>query len=181
MIVGALGAASTVALDQAGNLWVGYMDGRVREYSGEGKLLRSWQRPGDFYKPEPTDLAIASNGTMYFTGETVNTIQVLSPTGELLQTWGRHGSALGELDTPKKVAVDQAGNVYVVDLGNKRVQKLSPEGRPLAAWPAGPFTDEGGASGIAVDPSGNVYVAGTQQVQKFAPDGRLLATWGTSP
>ncbi len=38
------------------------------------------------------------------------------------------GSGDGEFNRPHRVAVDSAGNIYVVDTNNKRVQMLNPDG-----------------------------------------------------
>jgi NHL repeat len=58
----------------------------------------------------------------------------LSPTGTLLATWGKTGSAPGELNIPDGVAVDAQGNVYVSDLNNFRIQKFSSTGTLLAVF-----------------------------------------------
>jgi len=95
--------------------------------------------------------------------------------------FGQKGNAPGQFAGPMDVAVDVAGNIYVADTNNQRIQKLSPTGQPLAAWgvvtgantprPApepGTFTSPGG---LAVDKSGALYVADTrnQRIQKLAP------------
>jgi DNA-binding beta-propeller fold protein YncE len=78
-------------------------------------------------------------------------------------------------DFPCGVAVDGLGNVYVVEcgvgFGNARVQKFSSEGVLIAKWGRegrgdGEFS---GPGGVAVDGSGNVYVADSQnnRIQKF--------------
>jgi DNA-binding beta-propeller fold protein YncE len=38
--------------------------------------------------------------------------------------WGTHGSGDGQFDYPLGVATDAAGNVYVADQGNHRIQKF---------------------------------------------------------
>ncbi|MCC7106828.1 MAG: hypothetical protein IT307_16975, partial [Chloroflexi bacterium] len=81
----------------------------------------------------------------------------------------------GQFSHPSDVALDSHGNVYVADLGNHRVQKLSPAGQPLAQWGgfgAGPgqFSEP---RGIALDGQGNLYVAdgGNHRIQKLSPAG----------
>jgi streptogramin lyase len=78
------------------------------------------------------------------------------------------------------VATDAAGNVYTT--GGSQVQKFSPDGTLLGQWGSegsgdGQFS---GASGIAVDTAGNVYVAdhANNRVQKFSSDGAYLLQFG---
>lgn len=92
------------------------------------------------------------------------------------------GNANGQFNDPAGVAVDAAGNVYVADTGNDRVQKFTANGTYLMQW-GGTGSGPGqfnGPFGIAVD-GGNVYVVDTfnQRVQKFSLNGAFLGQWGT--
>ena len=97
--------------------------------------------------------------------------------------WGSYGTAPGQFNYPKGVAVDGQGNVYVVDSYNHRIQVFDGNGRFLREWGGqgnapGQFQEPWGA---AVDQAGNVYVADTwnHRIQKFDSQGRFLAQWGT--
>jgi serine/threonine protein kinase, bacterial len=57
-----------------------------------------------------------------------------------------------------ELAVDSAGNVYVIGASINRVLKLAPGSTTQTALP---FTDLQGANGVAVDTAGNLYIAGT--------------------
>jgi hypothetical protein len=105
---------------------------------------------------------------------------------------GLFGGGAGEFYNPYGVAIDPSGNVYVADVSNFRVQEFSSAGTFIKAWGWGVSdgADQletctsacqaglagGGAggltapSGVAVDPSGNVYVTdvGNNRVQEFA-------------
>jgi phage tail-like protein len=61
---------------------------------------------------------------------------------QLVEIWGQSnlsgppqpGSAPGQFNTPWTLAGDSAGNVYVVDYGNKRVQKFSAAGQVIRSF-----------------------------------------------
>ncbi len=99
--------------------------------------------------------------------------------------FGLAGSERGQFNEPRGLAYDGAGNLFVADTKNHRVQKLSPSGEVLVMWGAngsepGQFKDP---HGIAVGPDGNVYVADTwnHRVQKFDGNGKFLKQWQPDP
>jgi len=102
-----------------------------------------------------------------------NRILKFTNDGTLLKTWG--------VGTPRSVATDADGNVYVG--GHHRMYKFTSEGGLLTTW--GSY---GGGDGqftnwltVATDTDGNVYVADTGQrrIQKFTSDGTFLTKWGS--
>ena len=91
-------------------------------------------------------------------------------------TWGTQGSGPGEFESPEDVAVDAAGNVYVADTVNYRIQKFAADGSFLAAW-GSRGSDDGqfllGPFGVAVGPGG-VYVA-SGELQQFSANGTFVS------
>lgn len=92
------------------------------------------------------------------------------------------GAAQGQFNDPKGVAVDAAGNIYVADTLNHRIQKLDATGKFLLA-----FGSQGEGDGqfnepwsVAVDKDGSIYVADTwnHRIQKFDATGKFVAKWG---
>jgi prepilin-type N-terminal cleavage/methylation domain-containing protein len=106
---------------------------------------------------------------------------------------GSSGSANGQFDLPFGIAIDASGNLWVTDGGNNRVQEFNSSGTwlqsiggpspytcetsPSGSIPAcasgtgsGQFNDP---QGIAIDASGNVWVAddGNNRVQEFNSSG----------
>ena len=87
---------------------------------------------------------------------------------------GGQGSGRGQFDNPKGLAIDSAGNIFVADTGNGRIEKFSPNGTFITSMAA---TDP---NGIAVDRAGNIYVAeidSRHRVEKLGPDGTFIAAW----
>jgi len=94
-------------------------------------------------------------------------------TGQFILQWGSQGSAAGQFEEPADVAVDGEGNVYVADLGTKRVQKFDSNGEFLAAWEGGdePFVEP---LAVAAGPGGEVWVLDsyTNWVHRFDGEGK---------
>src|SRR5688572_21270176 len=70
-----------------------------------------------------------------------------------LTQWGSYGSGPGQFHLPLAVAVDPAGDVYVVDHNNHRIQKFTGTGTYLTQW--GSFGSDKGQflypRGVATD------------------------------
>ena len=80
----------------------------------------------------------------------------------LAQVIGSNRIVQGQFNGPTGLATDSLGNLYVVDSGNKRVQKFSNNGTFLAMWNISD-TDPHSLYGIVVDVAGkSVYVADFQ-------------------
>ncbi|RKR84506.1 RHS repeat-associated protein [Mucilaginibacter gracilis] len=91
---------------------------------------------------------------------------------------------------PLGAAVDATGNVYVADAGNHQIYKITPAGTKtlLAGGGYTGFTNGNGSSalfyhpvGMAVDASGNVYVADEDNhaIRKIDPSGNVTTFAGT--
>jgi hypothetical protein len=132
-------------------------------------------------------LPVTIAGTGFAAGATVSfggtaATSVASPPG-FATKWGSQLTGDGDFNSPTAVAIDPAGNVYVADTENHRVQKFNSFGVFAAKW--GSFGSGDGQfnapTGIATDTSGNVYVADTnnRRIQKFTADGAFVAKWGS--
>ena len=101
------------------------------------------------------------------------------------------GRGRGQFKQPRGIAVSPDGTtVYVVDMGNLRVERYGADGQFVGIWggsddPAGiTFATEfeQGPTGIAVGPDGLVYVADTwgHRVVVLDPSGRQIREFGTN-
>ena len=95
------------------------------------------------------------------------------------RTWGRKGSGNGQFFLPNSVAL-HAGEVFVADTMNSRIQVFSARGKFLRSWGQRGLEDHElwGLHDIATDGEGNVYVTGSDRVQKFSGTGEFLMKWG---
>ncbi|MCH8975399.1 MAG: HYR domain-containing protein [Thaumarchaeota archaeon] len=115
-----------------------------------------------------------------FTGS-INISMAATLSHPLLNTWGTAGHSIGSFYNPQSLAIDSNGNVYVTDLGNKRVQKFDSDGTFLNAWGSG-GTGAGQFNspiGIAIGEN-HVFVVDSQlnKIQKFDTDGNFVTQWG---
>lgn len=100
---------------------------------------------------------------------------------EEIGKWGSLGTQPGKFVSPLQIAVDEDGNIYVNDLGNKRVQKFQSNGDYILGWGFG-GKQPGGfyhPAGIAVNDDA-VFVADRDlhRIQKFSLDGEFVLEWG---
>ncbi|MDH4037798.1 MAG: T9SS type A sorting domain-containing protein [Candidatus Krumholzibacteria bacterium] len=100
-----------------------------------------------------------------------------------ITAWGDSGTANGQFNVPLGITTNAAGDVYVADYQNFRIQKFDNDGLFIAAW-----GDSGSAAGqfsfatrVATDLSGFVYVAdyGNSRVQKFNSSGSFVLQLGS--
>jgi len=60
--------------------------------------------------------------------------ELISQEAKLLTKWGSEGEGNYEFNYPRDIAVDFAGNVYVVDTDNHRIMKFNSEGKFITKW-----------------------------------------------
>jgi sugar lactone lactonase YvrE len=95
--------------------------------------------------------------------------------------------------SPQALVADSMGNIYVADTGNSIIRKITPSGvvTTVAGTPGVTGTTDGPGSvalfnypcGIAIDPSGNLWVADTYNctIRKITPQGIVSTFAGQAP
>jgi predicted membrane-bound mannosyltransferase/DNA-binding beta-propeller fold protein YncE len=139
---------------------------------------------GDGQMREPWGIAVGPQGNIYVADTWNHRVLVFDAAGNQLAKWGAfattNGEAVGSPSGfwgPRGIAVDSAGNVYVADTGNKRIQVFDAGGAFLGQFGGGGAVegrfDE--PVGLALvprgsgEPGGALFVADTwnRRVQKF--------------
>lgn len=96
--------------------------------------------------------------------------------------WGKDGSGNGQFVNARGIAVDDAGNVYVADTDNNRVQVFTAKGTFVRKW--GSIGDGNGqflgAEDVDIAPDGTVWVAdrGNERLQQFSSSGDFMTSIG---
>lgn len=96
-----------------------------------------------------------------------------NPPITFLGQWGVKGQMPGQLDMPVGLAVDTTQRVYIADRGTQLLQKFTLAGVPLLTFEDAAIA---GASAVAVDAGGGIYVANLNagDVHVFFPEGDAL-------
>jgi streptogramin lyase len=178
--VGSGGMIYGLHVDTAGNVYVADSGGTgsVRKYGSSGGAATL----------TITDIAAArdvvtdSDGNIYVTSQTGNTIRKYPPTG------GSAYTTFTGLQGPRCLSINASGTIYVTEFttaaGVNRVSSFTTAGVLVNRW-GSPGSLDGqfnGDIGIAVGPDGSVYVTeiGNNRVQKFTATGGFLTKWGSA-
>jgi DNA-binding beta-propeller fold protein YncE len=135
---------------------------QVLKYDTNARLLMTLGTKG------VSDVAMGPNGDIFVAdGEGQNARVVkFTKDGKFVKYWGTKGPGPGQFDTPRGIATDSKGNIWVCDRGNRRLETFDSDGNFLAETE--PF---GAASSIYITQDDILYVASQ------APDNK--ATIGT--
>src|ERR1035438_1185277 len=148
---------------------------------------------------DPTRLATDAAGNVYFGSlhsvfkvDAGGTLTRVAGTARAGNTGDGGTAVTAQLNFPMGIVVDAAGNLFVADRDASVVRKIAVNGTISTVAGSGTpgFAGDGGAAAsaqingpfdVAVDSSGNLYIAdtGNEVVRKVSPDGTISTVAGT--
>ena len=215
--------AHTVRVDKDDNIWavdkgsdmvvkfnpagrVVMVFGRKKESSDEAA---PWTRvtpprpPVDGEFRQPTDVTWDLQGNIFISDGYINSrVAKFDKNGDWVKSFGVPGTNTGQFDTPHSIAADAAGNIYVADRGNFRIQVFDPDGKFLRVmkidvpvppdarpWKGPTPTDEtvgsqhaGAPWAVCITPGPNQFLYAADafpgRIYKMTLDGRILGVLG---
>jgi hypothetical protein len=177
------------------------VDGTVTTFAGNAGLRGNVNGTGTAATfSAPTGVALDSLGNLYVADATNHTIRKITADGAVTTYAGQAGSAgsangsasSAKFNNPTAVAVDSAGTVYVADTNNNTIRKITSAGTvSTLAGVAGVSGSSDGTGagalfnqpqGLALDGSGNLYVAdtGNSSVRRITSAGVVTTIAGLS-
>jgi uncharacterized delta-60 repeat protein len=200
-----LNSPTAVVLDSSGNVYTTSYDHTVRKYSSAAALTTTYGASGQFGSTNgtttvarfnsPMGIAVDAAGDVYVADSNNAMIRKITTAGVVSTYAGQpqnYGYADGPINSatfsnPQGIAVDAAGNVLVADNSAQVIRKISPAGfvstiGGQAYWGGsndgwGGDAHFDGPAGLAVDTSGNLYLAENYShvIRKGLPSASLTA------
>jgi len=203
-----LGSPEGVAVDASGNVFIAvngrilkvdHASGVLSEVAGGGaSVYNTGDGPALSVRVTPTSMAFDPSGNLLFVDTSrlrkLNlqqaTVTTLAGNSQSNSSTGDGGPAVdATLNSPQQFCVDAAGNIYIVELGGRvrRIDAKTNVINTIAGNGGGHFSGDGGPAtaatliaptGIAVDASGNLYIADTGdfRIRKIAAGTLIITT-----
>jgi IPT/TIG domain/NHL repeat len=177
---GQLAYPEGVAIDPSGHVYIAdYANYRIDEFTAVGAFIRAY------------GWGVVDGASSFETCTSTSTCRA-----------GLAGGGAGQLDYPQGVATDSSGDVYVAEVNGNRIDEFSAVGAFIRGYGWGVVdgmshfetctstcragVPGGGAgqlnlpAGVAVDPSGDVYVAdfGNSRIDEFSAVGVFIRAYG---
>ena len=212
------GAPGSMAFAPDGTAYFTKLNGRIHKVSPSGAVSLIAGPPGDSFDcgfsgdggPAlaarfcyPDGIARDSAGNLYVADTSNHRIRKINVAG-IVTTFAGTGTggfsgdggaaASALLNNPRGLAIDSSGNLYVSDVSNSRVRKITSAGiiSTVAGSGAWGFSGDGGPAtaasfyipeGLAFDGAGNLYISdtGNNRVRRVSAAGIISTVVGSGP
>lgn len=178
----------SVAIDGSGNLFVSdegnqkirkiTQDGAVSTFAGSGTIGSADNRNGKLATfNQPNGIAIDDKGNLFVADQLNHKIRKITPAGavstyaggSLAGSQNNNTPTLASFNHPRGIAADEAGNIFVADVGNQQIRKINSKGQVSTFAGSGAPGSSDNSNGLkatfyfpnslALDTSGKLFVA----------------------
>jgi sugar lactone lactonase YvrE len=211
-ISAAFGGPTATGFDQKGNLYVvDTEDIRIRKIDANGTITTLAGNGVYGFQGDngpaisarfvlPRGVAVDASGAVYVADYQNSRIRKISADGIITTIAGTANTGFSgdggpatsaRLSFPQNVAIDQAQNLYIVDSGNNRIRKITPDGiiKTVVGNGTAGFAGDGGPavgaqlnnpSAVAVGTDGSLYIADAtnHRIRKVDPAGTITTIGG---
>jgi len=195
-----------LAIDSAGNIYIAdtgnqrvrlVKNGVITTFAGTG--IAGFE--GDFGGATsanlhlPSAVALDGSGNVYIADSANNVVRIVTAgiissfVGDYIAGFAGDNGGVTALNAPSDIAFDKSGNLYIADSGNFRVREFSAGVATTFAGGGVQYTEGGIASasvlgnphGVAVDSSGNVFIADSDsnRIYKVDTTGKITTVAGS--
>jgi len=148
----------------------------------------------------PWSVAVDASGDLFIADTLNNRIREVAPNGIISTVAGTNGAGFSgdggsatnaQLKSPYDAAVGASGNLFIADTSNNRIREVAPNGviTTMTGTNASGFAGDGGSAtiaklssphGLAVDASGNLFIADTSnnRIRKVDNTGLITTVAG---
>ena len=202
---------SGVAVDTAGNFYIADsgnhrirkvdVDGNISTAAGKGSYGGDGGPATSARLSAPYDVAVDAEGNLYIADTRNQRIRKVDADGNISTAAGTGTSGFSgdggpateaQLRSPRSVAVDGSGNLYIADQYTPRIRKIDAAGNISTvagtgenggSGDGGPATEAqlGGLDDVAVDTAGNLYIAAGGRIRKVDTAGVITTFAGGGP
>lgn len=169
-------------------------------YNPQGELVKEFGEKGesDGQFNQPGGMAFGPDGLLYVADQSNHRVQVFTAEGKFVRKFGAYGTEPGQfgglgpkgsrLSGPHFLVFDSHGDMFITEGAQGRIQKMTPEGKPLLAWGKNDELPGGfggrekanrnalpGPIGVTIDHQQRIWVSSSNsRLQCFKPDGAYL-------
>ena len=192
-----LNAPQGITVDAQGRLYIADGgNGSVRRVDPDGIIRTIASGFG-----EPADVAVDAQGRVLVAGASANIVFQIAPGGGVTPFAGTGTAASGgdgasavlaQVNEPRGVAVDAAGNVYIAESGGDRIRRVGLDGviQTIAGTGSPGFAGDGGLAtsaqlfgprDVVVAPDGSIVVvdSANERVRRIGTDGVIRTIAGS--
>ncbi|MES2702779.1 MAG: Ig-like domain-containing protein [Bacteroidota bacterium] len=179
-----------VACDTSDNVYVLEVFGKIRKINKDGIISSFADAPGSELVCDRAGNVYANADARIYKITPAGTVSPFAGTGVGGFSGDGGPATAATIASPNNMAADIDGNIYIADRGNNRIRKVSVSGiiTTVAGTGGSGNTGDGGLAtsaeiglpnSVAVDNSGNIYIAHQNRVRKINTSGIISTITGS--